>query len=55
MEARAVVRAALGGLGGGPRIVPGAINRLAELVVGRWLPRRSAIRIMSAATRDLRS
>lgn len=37
----------------GPILVPGWINRIAELVVGRWLPRRWAIAMIASSTKDL--
>ncbi|HEY5646140.1 MAG TPA: SDR family NAD(P)-dependent oxidoreductase [Pseudomonadales bacterium] len=55
LDARAVAMDALDGLGRGPRSVPGWINRIAALVVGRWLPRRAAIGIMAGAAGDLQS
>ncbi len=53
LDAEVVARAALDHVGGGPRITPGWINKLAALVVGRWLPRKLAISIMASATREL--
>ena len=55
LDAREVAISALNGLGKGPRSVPGWINRIAALVVGRWLPRRAAIGIMAGAAGDLKS
>jgi short-subunit dehydrogenase len=48
-----VVRRTLDGLGHGPRVVPGWINRIAGVLNGRLLPRRAAIRLMAANTKDL--
>jgi len=48
-----VVRAALGGLGHGPRVVPGALMRVSSAVMSRLLPRRTAIQIIARASRDL--
>jgi uncharacterized protein len=47
-----VALAALRGLGRGPRVVPGLAMRLSSAVMSR-LPRRTAIAIMSRASRDL--
>jgi len=49
-----VARAALDGLGHGPRVVPGAVNKVAAAVMGRLLPRRAAVRVMARATGSLR-
>lgn len=43
------------GRSGGPRVVPGRLNRIAAGLMGRWLPRRTAIRLMAAQTRSLGS
>lgn len=40
-------------IGHGPNVVPGWLNRLAAFVVGRLLPRRLAIAMMAANTREL--
>ena len=48
-----VVAAALRGLGRGPRVVPGAAMWMSSLVMSRLLPRRTAIAIISRASRDL--
>ena len=40
-------------LGKGPRIVPGLINRISAELMGRLLPRRTAIRLMARNTRHL--
>ncbi|HEY3448338.1 MAG TPA: SDR family NAD(P)-dependent oxidoreductase [Myxococcales bacterium] len=45
-----VARITLAALGQGPTVVPGAVNRLASLVLGRVLPRRLAIRLMASTT-----
>ena len=47
-----VASAALRGLGRGPRLVPGLAMRLSSAVMSR-LPRRTAIAIISRASRDL--
>lgn len=46
-------RRTLDGLGGGPRIVPGLINRLSAQLLGRLLPRRTAIRLIARSTRHI--
>jgi short-subunit dehydrogenase len=48
----AVVDAALDALGGGPRVVPGAVNRVAVGVLS-LLPRRAAVAVMARAAADL--
>ena len=48
-----VVQHTLASLGRGPRVVPGLVNRLASFATGRVLPRRVAVRLMAANTRDL--
>jgi short-subunit dehydrogenase len=48
-----VVDAALGGLGRGPSVVPGALNRIAAFAFGRLLPRRASISVMGWAARRL--
>jgi short-subunit dehydrogenase len=53
MDPEPVVRQALDALGGGPSMVPGAINRLVAFVFARFLPRRVAVSIMGNATRKL--
>ena len=53
LEPELVAERALTSLGGGPVIVPGFLNRLVGLLIGRWLPRRISIGIMAANTRDL--
>jgi short-subunit dehydrogenase len=47
-----VVQAALHGLGRGPRVVPGLAMRISSAVMSR-LPRRTAIAVVSRASRDL--
>ena len=37
----------------GPVIVPGWVNRIAYLLVGRWLPRRHAVAVMARNTESL--
>jgi short-subunit dehydrogenase len=48
-----VVAAALGGLGHGPRVVPGLAMRLSSVLMTRVLPRRTAISVIARASRDL--
>jgi uncharacterized protein len=48
-----VARAALRGLGRGPRTVPGLTMRLSSALMSRLLPRRAAIAVISRASRDL--
>lgn len=48
-----VAERTLRGLGRGPRVVPGFVNKVASLVVGRWLPRSTAVSIMGSSTKDL--
>jgi uncharacterized protein len=48
-----VVAAALHGLGRGPRTVPGALMRVSSVLMSRLLPRRTAIAVISRASRDL--
>ena len=53
MTPDAVARQTLDGLGKGPRVVPGALNRIFARLFERLLPRRTAIRLMAANTKDL--
>jgi hypothetical protein len=53
MDPEPVVRQALDALGGGPSMVPGALNRFVAFVFARFLPRRVAVSIMGNATRRL--
>jgi len=53
MEAAPVVTEALAALGKRPSVVPGFMNRLGDVVLGRLLSRKTAIRIMSRTTRRL--
>ncbi len=48
-----VAERTLDALGRGPRVTPGWINALAAFIVGRLLPRRLAIAVMAASTREL--
>ena len=53
LEADTVAERTLGALGRGPLVIPGFVNRLAAVLLGRVLPRRAAIRIMAGTTRRL--
>jgi short-subunit dehydrogenase len=53
MDVAPVVRETLAALGRAPSLVPGWANRAAAFVMGRLLPRRTAIRIMGNATRKM--
>jgi uncharacterized protein len=53
MEPEPVVERALSALGRGPSVVPGALNAFAAFLLGRLLPRRTAIRVMGRATHQL--
>jgi short-subunit dehydrogenase len=53
LDAEVIAAQTLASLERGPRVVPGLINKIADRLVGRFLPRRSAIAIMSVSTRDL--
>ncbi|MEV0720230.1 SDR family NAD(P)-dependent oxidoreductase [Asanoa sp. NPDC050611] len=50
-----VARAALRGLGRGPRVIPGLGMRVSSALMSRLLPRRTAIAIIARASRDLRA
>jgi uncharacterized protein len=53
LDAAVVVERTLRALGRGPRVVPGFVNRVANWVMSRVLPRRVAIGIMARSTKDL--
>jgi short-subunit dehydrogenase len=53
LDADQVVKQAMRQLGGGPVVMPGFINRLATLVLGRLLPKRTAITILAGSTKKL--
>lgn len=53
LDPAVVAERTLDALGRGPTIIPGAVNRLATLVLGRLLPRASAVAIMGKSTSDL--
>ena len=48
-----VVEQALRALGRGPVVIPGRLNRVANIFMSRFLPRRRAIAIMAGNTADL--
>ena len=53
LDADVVATRTLDALGRGPSIVPGAVNKVARFVLGRLLPRRTAIDIFAQSTKDL--
>lgn len=53
LSADRVVKKVLWTLGGGPVVMPGFINRLATIVLGRILPKRLAITILARSTKPL--
>lgn len=53
LDPEEVVEQALRALGRGPVVIPGSVNKLAAVVMGRLLPRRAAIAIMAGSTRGL--
>lgn len=48
-----VARRTLDALGRGPRVVPGTLNRISAQIMTRRLPRRAAIRVIGANTKEL--
>ena len=46
-------RRTLDGIGRGPRLVPGAVNRLTAVLLGRLLPRRTAVRLIGRNTKHV--
>ena len=52
-EPEAVVEETFEALGAGPVLVPGRANKLAGQLMGRLLPRRAAVRLVSRSTRKL--
>ncbi|WP_428120191.1 SDR family NAD(P)-dependent oxidoreductase [Candidatus Poriferisodalis sp.] len=46
-------RRTLDGLGRGPRLVPGHLNRMTAVLMGRLLARRTAVRLIGRSTRHL--
>jgi len=55
LDAEEVAERTLDALGRGPVVIPGFVNRAAAVLLGRLLPRRTAIRIMAGTTRRLSS
>lgn len=53
LDANVVAEKTLDALGHGPVVVPGAVNRVARFVLGRILPRRTAIDIFARSTKEL--
>ncbi|MFT5359237.1 MAG: short-subunit dehydrogenase, partial [Polyangiales bacterium] len=53
LDAEVVVTHALDSLARGPLSIPGRINQMASLMLGRVLPRRWAVDIMGRNTKDL--
>jgi short-subunit dehydrogenase len=53
MTPQAVVRESLAALGRGPAIIPGRTYRLANVLMQRLLPRKSAIKLMGRVTRRM--
>lgn len=53
LDASAVASRTLDALGRGPRVVPGFVNQVAEMLVGRLLPRATAVNIMKRNTETL--
>jgi short-subunit dehydrogenase len=53
LDALVVAQRTLDALGHGPTVVPGATNRIARVLLGRVLSRRSAISLMASSTKDL--
>ncbi|MEX1362043.1 MAG: SDR family NAD(P)-dependent oxidoreductase, partial [Nannocystaceae bacterium] len=54
LDAADVAERTLAAMDRGPRVIPGFVNRLAALLLGRLLPRRLSITVMGANTKDLR-
>jgi short-subunit dehydrogenase len=55
LDADQVAERTLRTLARGPVIIPGFVNRIAAVLLGKLLPRRAAIRIMAATTRGVSS
>jgi short-subunit dehydrogenase len=53
LEAEKVVERVLKSLGRGPVVIPGFVNRLATVVMGRLLPKQAAIAILARSTKSL--
>ena len=54
LDAREVADETLDALGRSPSVVPGTTNRFARFLLGRLVPRRTAIHLMAANTRTLK-
>ena len=53
LDPERVVEQALQALGRGPVVIPGFVNRVAGVFMGRFLPRRAAVAIMAGSTGSL--
>jgi len=53
LDPEQVVQRTLRSLGRRPVVIPGVVNRVADIVMARLLPRRTAIGIMARSTADL--
>jgi short-subunit dehydrogenase len=53
MEPAAVVEEALAHLGKGPTLIVGRVNRIVHLILGKLVPRATAIRFFSRTTRGM--
>ncbi len=53
LDAQTVAETALNALGKGPGVIPGFTNRIASLLMGRLLPRKTAISLMYQNTKNL--
>ncbi|TNE43617.1 MAG: SDR family NAD(P)-dependent oxidoreductase [Deltaproteobacteria bacterium] len=53
LDASDVAEQTLRSLGKTPRTVPGWVNKVAEWILGRWLPRKIAVAIMKKNTESL--
>ena len=53
MTPRAVVTETLAALGKGPVVIPGWTNRLANVLMQRFMPHKTAIKLMGSVTRSM--
>ncbi len=53
LDAETVAERTLNALPKGPTYIPGGVNKVASVLLGRMLPRRFAIGIMAKNTKDL--
>lgn len=53
LDAEKVVEKTLRALGRGPVVIPGLLNKTADALLSRLLPRRTAIAVMAGSTEDL--